>query len=84
MKKIKTLVKGIVKSFLLTIPFVKTRIRSYDYLRQITLNIGFPPGHYHSPLPNLAEIERDAYNIFVDKDMKLRLPSETNEKGPSS
>ncbi|KKT78671.1 MAG: hypothetical protein UW74_C0020G0001, partial [Candidatus Giovannonibacteria bacterium GW2011_GWC2_44_8] len=24
------------------------------------------------------------FNVFVDKDMKLRLPIETNEKGPSS
>ncbi len=32
-------------------------------------NSGYVPGHYYSPIPNIAEVERDADRIFADKDL---------------
>ena len=69
MKKIKTIIKKVTKRLLLSIPIVKTRIKHYDYIRKVIFNAGWEPGHYYSPIPDLIEIERDADNIFGDKEL---------------
>lgn len=69
MGKISDHTKRILKRLLLRIPFVKTRIRHYDYLKQTMDKFGFEPGHFYSPVPNLTEIERDINKIYIDKEL---------------
>ena len=51
-----------VKHLLLKIPLFK------NYY-QIVTSSGFRPGHYHSTLPDLSEIEHDADAIFGEKEL---------------
>ena len=77
MKRIIKIIKKILMNFLLSIPFIRTKIKYYDRivweynrLDQIVKNCGFEPGHFYSPIPNLIEIEKEASNIFVDKKLE--------------
>ncbi len=59
----------LIKKILLATPFINTKIRHYDHLKQVMLDCGFAPGHYYSPIPNLAEIEKNADSIFGSKEL---------------
>ncbi len=95
MKKIKDIVKKTTKKILLTVPFIKSRIKYYDsivqqnniliqqnkHLRQIINNCGFEPGHYYSPIPNLSEINKEEAHIFIDKNLaEINLNTENQVK----
>lgn len=55
-------IKKSIKFFLLKIPFIN------NYY-QIIFSSRFKPGHYHSTIPNLREIEEDTDVIFGEKEL---------------
>jgi len=67
-KFIKRFIKSKLKKLFLYFPFIGSRIKHYDLLRQELVSFhsrcGFEPGHYYSPIPNLQEVENDADRIF--------------------
>ena len=67
MEEINTLMKNIIKNILLCIPIVNKRVERYNYLNKIIYNAGFEPGHFYSPIPNIAEIEKNADIIFSER-----------------
>jgi predicted O-methyltransferase YrrM len=63
----KTKIKRIIKTALLEVPFVNTRIKNYDGMRQIINDCGFEPGHFYSTIPDLAEVRDNSSTIFGKK-----------------
>ena len=61
--------KKILNSIFFKIPFIGSRTRHYNYLKETLDNCGFEPGHFYSPVPNLIEIEKNISNIFIDKEL---------------
>lgn len=49
------------KSVVKNLPYLKQLFRERDQLRS---QLGFPPGHFHSPIPCVAEIKRKEAEIF--------------------
>ncbi len=67
MNKIKLKIKNVIKKYLLKSKFFKAEIDELNKLRQMKSTLGFPPGHYYSPIPNLEEIKESEEIIFSDK-----------------
>lgn len=52
---------SLIKGILGRIPYVKRILAELDLTRK---TVGFPPGHYYSPLPSLEEIKRRERELF--------------------
>lgn len=68
MSLIQSQIKGIIKRFIFSIPFVKRKLAYYESrLNLLSYQIGFEPGHYYSPIPDLEEVTANSSEIFSKK-----------------
>lgn len=68
MLAITTQFKKLIKGFVFSIPFVKKRLVYNEVsLETLTYKVGYEPGHYYSPIPDLEEIKTNASEIFSEK-----------------
>ncbi len=61
--------KYLVNAFLTKLPFVGTKIKAYEELKEDSRACGFKPGHFYSPIPSLPEVRSRADVLFSDSDV---------------
>jgi hypothetical protein len=62
--------KKALKAILLKIPYIRNVIKRRDLLWESYRRCGCFPGHYHSPIPLLEDVERDAEKIFENEEIR--------------
>lgn len=66
MRPLKQAAKRVIRAVLRTIPFARRRLERLERAERLLFLSGFEPGHYYSPIPDLAEVEQDAKRVFGD------------------